>query len=958
LVVINWNYGAYVGATIASIKSQDYPAIEVLVVDNGSTDDSREVIASHVGDDPRFRILHLGQNLGQLGAYFDVFKLIRGEFVTIVDADDVLFPSFVSSHVQVHLAVQGSVALTSSNVVEITAAGRVLTGGYAKHGFRAKSASRGLRPLDASLRLSTISESEYRWLAQETSSVAPEVGPWIWGPGTANMFRRSILALVQQEPKDRTYFRAADSYLNPLCHVLGGTALIDRQLSAYRIHDANYFAARESVNRLRKERPEFRLHAHQEYRALLHFLFDRAVTLQPFLGSRFWSVFRQFVQRASDRDPFSANGQHLALFIEHYRSLSKISGESRLFAELRRVLGREELRTVVHAAHHGRVPRRIRVALLKERVRFIKGAARRVLRKAEKTAARALPPALLETIRVAPATRPITQKRDEKPKPERDPADVGPVAVLSVEPPIFLTGMAFNSMLGIAPAFGRAYGRRPAAFLIYPCWSVEGAHRAGKVIGAARAHQAEHPEHELLFICNTGAERDLLARSGLDAHLLNKNLTVSDTVFRPLPDAQVEFDAIYNARFDPRKRHELAAAIERVAYVGYLDPLMGSPEEQSELAAGLLRRNRGHALLNPIERGLPVTLPPEGVNAALNRAAVGLCLSSIEGSNYASIEYMLAGLPVVSTPSVGGREIYFDHEFCIICDPEPAAVRDAVEALKSRKIPRDHVRARTLAKIEPARRRFLSFMDDLSERLGGQRHHDDGVWPFGAISPFVTWRNYGDHLQTFAEGRDVLGRIRQSGLDAEIKRLMAGTEGIQMEPSELRAIVQAIRSRPGCSLLVFGCGNDSTFWERAHPDGPTAFVEDDAAWADKIRPRLETAEIHLVDHGTRLTEWVSLLNSPQALELDLPQAIRDRKWDVIVVDGPAGHDNHAQHAGHEAPGRMKAIYMASKLVAPGGCVFVHDCERLAERNYAARYLGADRLFLSIKGHALLQGYAF
>jgi uncharacterized protein (TIGR01627 family) len=518
--------------------------------------------------------------------------------------------------------------------------------------------------------------------------------------------------------------------------------------------------------------------------------------------------------------------------------------------------------------------------------------------------------------------------------------------------------MAFSSMLGIAPAFGRAYGRRPAAFLIYPCWSVESPHRAAEVIGAARAHQAEHPEHQLLFICNTGAERDVLARSGLDAHLLNKNLMVSDAVFRPLPDAQVEFDAVYNARFDPRKRHELAAAIERVAYLGYLDPWMGSTQEQSELAAGLLRRNPGHALLNPIEQARPVALPPEGVNAALNRAAVGLCLSSVEGSSYASIEYMLAGLPVVSTPSVGGREIYFDHEFCTICDPEPAAVRHAVEALKSRKIPRDYVRARTLAKIAPARRRFLSLIDDLGERLGGQRQHDGRVWPFGAVSPLVTWRSQAEHLQTFAEGRDVLGRVQQSGLDAEIKRLLAGTEGIQMQPSELRAIVQAIRSRPGCSLLVFGCGNDSIFWERAHPDGPTAFIEDDAAWADEIRPRLETAEIHLVDHGTELTQWISLLDSPRALELDLPQAIRDRKWDVIVVDGPAGHDNHAQYAGHEAPGRMKAIYMASKLVAPGGCVFVHDCERLAERSYAARYLGADRLFLSIEGHAVLQGYAF
>ena len=56
-----------------------------------------------------------------------------------------------------------------------------------------------------------------------------------------------------------------------------------------------------------------------------------------------------------------------------------------------------------------------------------------------------------------------------------------------------------------------------------------------------------------MFLCNTAAERELLARGGLNAHLLNKNFTVADAIFRPLADTQVEFDALYNARLDPRK---------------------------------------------------------------------------------------------------------------------------------------------------------------------------------------------------------------------------------------------------------------------------------------------------------------------------------------------------------------------------------------------------------------------
>ena len=46
LVIINWNYADYVGDAIESLKAQDYPELEIVVVDNGSTDRSREVIAA------------------------------------------------------------------------------------------------------------------------------------------------------------------------------------------------------------------------------------------------------------------------------------------------------------------------------------------------------------------------------------------------------------------------------------------------------------------------------------------------------------------------------------------------------------------------------------------------------------------------------------------------------------------------------------------------------------------------------------------------------------------------------------------------------------------------------------------------------------------------------------------------------------------------------------------------
>ena len=52
-------------------------------------------------------------------------------------------------------------------------------------------------------------------------------------------------------------------------------------------------------------------------------------------------------------------------------------------------------------------------------------------------------------------------------------------------------------------------------------------------------------------------------------------------------------------------------------------------------------------------------------------------------------------------------------------------------------------------------------------------------------------------------------------------------------------------------------------------------------------------------------------------------------------------------------------FEASRLVAPGGSVFVHDCNRKPEAEAAALFLGEHRVFTSVSGPlGLLKGYAF
>ena len=308
------------------------------------------------------------------------------------------------------------------------------------------------------------------------------------------------------------------------------------------------------------------------------------------------------------------------------------------------------------------------------------------------------------------------------------------------------------------------------------------------------------------------------------------------------------------------------------------------------------------------------------------------------------MEYLLAGLPVVSTPSRGGRDVFFDPDYCIICEPDPVAVRLAVEQLQARNLPREEIRNRTLEKIAPLRRRFVELVDELLVEMGAlPRLSGLDYWPFAQWSG-VQWSPFTTHLEIYMAARRV-GLARRLGLPP---LLMAD---IQLSAEEIVPVVAAILARPGCRLLVFGCGNDSPFWEAVNATGTTAFIEDDPEWAKVAQGRLKGSAVHLVDYDCRLAQWPALLDQPERLNLTLPEAVEQARWDVILVDGPAGYQP-------DNPGRMKSIYAASRLVAGDGVVFVHDCNRPAEAAYAQRYLGKAAHMIEASGRALLRGYVF
>ena len=92
ILINNYNYACFLPDAIDSAINQTYPHTEVIVVDDGSTDNSREIIANY-GD----KIVPLLKtNGGQVSAFNAGFAASRGDIICFLDADDLYFPEKVA----------------------------------------------------------------------------------------------------------------------------------------------------------------------------------------------------------------------------------------------------------------------------------------------------------------------------------------------------------------------------------------------------------------------------------------------------------------------------------------------------------------------------------------------------------------------------------------------------------------------------------------------------------------------------------------------------------------------------------------------------------------------------------------------------------------------------------------------------------------------------------------------
>ena len=187
-------------------------------------------------------------------------------------------------------------------------------------------------------------------------------------------------------------------------------------------------------------------------------------------------------------------------------------------------------------------------------------------------------------------------------------------------------------------------------------------------------------QFHILF--NDERDQKIFKDKGFQGQIINQNAWIDENLVMQVRKAQKEYDGIYVGRRSAVKRHMLASRVSRLAIV-----------------AGDNHGNNIAPIPNTSYLN-SMPLSPDEVCDRINMSCSGLILSEKEGACFASSEYLLCGVPVVSTISEGGRDIWYNEYNSKIVEPCPIQIAEAVEFFKSHtpdpnKIRRMHIEQAT-----------------------------------------------------------------------------------------------------------------------------------------------------------------------------------------------------------------------------------------------------------------------
>lgn len=126
VIALCYNHAPYLRECLASVRMQTYPNIELIIIDDSSTDGSAELIRVFVASNPGTTVIFHEHNEGNCRAFNEALRLARGKFVVDLACDDVLLPDRLARQVAELTARGVAYGVCFANEMRIDLAGREL----------------------------------------------------------------------------------------------------------------------------------------------------------------------------------------------------------------------------------------------------------------------------------------------------------------------------------------------------------------------------------------------------------------------------------------------------------------------------------------------------------------------------------------------------------------------------------------------------------------------------------------------------------------------------------------------------------------------------------------------------------------------------------------------------------------------------------------------------------------
>lgn len=216
VLINNYNYARYLPEAVDSVLGQTYENWELVIVDDGSSDESRDVIEKYDRENDRVRAIYQ-ENGGQASAIEVGFQAAKGEIVALLDADDYYDPGYLQRIVEVYQ--------------EHPSCDMLLTGLQEFGASTKKVLSYGISQL-TDLGFTTLGAATGKvFMGERTSAVS---------------LRRSVIERILPLPFHEDWRLCADWALaRATCLARVRKFYLPEPLAYYRIHDSNSWMSRD-----------------------------------------------------------------------------------------------------------------------------------------------------------------------------------------------------------------------------------------------------------------------------------------------------------------------------------------------------------------------------------------------------------------------------------------------------------------------------------------------------------------------------------------------------------------------------------------------------------------------------------------------------------------------------------------------------------------------------------------